>query len=64
MTWWSIGHFDELWLQMMVEHHDGAITMAKAEQARGKNPDAVALAKSIASSQQAEVEQMNQWLTS
>lgn len=47
--------FQDLWLEMMIEHHQGAIEMAQAEQQHGEFPDAVALAKSIESSQTAEI---------
>jgi uncharacterized protein (DUF305 family) len=42
----------------MIGHHQGAITMAQAEIARGKNPDVVGTAKSIITAQQAEIDQM------
>lgn len=54
--------FDTLWLQSMIGHHQGAIEMAKAEIANGKNVDAIGLANQIASSQQAEIDQMRQLL--
>jgi uncharacterized protein (DUF305 family) len=55
--------FDELWLRSMIHHHQGAITMAQAEMARGQNPDAVKKAKIIVDSQQLEIAQMNHLLT-
>lgn len=54
--------FDQMWLEMMVAHHEGAIAMARTEQANGQNPDAVALAKQIAADQEAEIDQMRQLL--
>ena len=50
--------FDRLWLQMMIEHHQGAVDMANAEIAKGTNPDAKALAQNIITAQQAEIQQM------
>jgi uncharacterized protein (DUF305 family) len=50
--------FQTMWLEMMVEHHEGAIEMARTEVSDGKFADAVTLAKDIESSQAAEVEQM------
>jgi uncharacterized protein (DUF305 family) len=47
--------FDKWYAQMMIAHHNGAIQMARDEQANGSNADAKALAKTIADSQQAEV---------
>ena len=54
--------FDKLFLQMMIEHHQGAITMAKAEQAGGKNADAKALAAKVITDQTAEIAQMQKML--
>lgn len=50
--------FQDLWLEMMIEHHRGAIEMASAEQDEGQFADAVALAESIEASQTAEVERL------
>ena len=50
--------FDQAFLSMMIEHHSGALGMAKTEIADGENPDAIALAKTIESTQQAEIKQM------
>lgn len=49
----------KLYLQGMVKHHQGAIQMAQDEVTSGKNPDAIALAKSIVSSQQEEITTIN-----
>ena len=54
----------KLFLTQMIKHHQGAITMAQNEIKNGELPDAVALAKSIASSQQKEIDTMNQILNS
>lgn len=50
--------FDSMFLEMMIEHHDGAITMAQTEQAEGQNEVAIALAKKIEQDQTAEIETM------
>lgn len=50
--------FDQVFLSMMIEHHSGALGMAKSEIADGENPEAIALAKTIESTQQAEIKQM------
>jgi len=47
--------FEERWLEMMAEHHAGAIEMARAEQTDGAFAPAVSLAESIADSQEREV---------
>ncbi|MEU0557965.1 DUF305 domain-containing protein [Dactylosporangium sp. NPDC006015] len=52
--------FDKLFLQMMIVHHQGAVTMAQAELAHGTNPDAKALAGRIVKTQQAEIAAMRQ----
>lgn len=54
--------FDTLWLQSMTSHHQGAIEMAKVEVESGKNPEMTALARSIITAQQAEIDQMKQML--
>ncbi|GAB3885922.1 DUF305 domain-containing protein [Kibdelosporangium lantanae] len=50
--------FDTMWLQMMIAHHRGAVTMAKTELTDGGNADAKAMAQRIVDSQQAEVDEM------
>ncbi|MCW2858558.1 MAG: lipoprotein [Actinoallomurus sp.] len=54
--------FDKAFLQMMTKHHQGAITMAKTEQAQGSSADAKALASSIVTSQSAEITEMQKLL--
>ena len=56
--------FDQMFLTMMMSHHQGAIEMAKTEQANGKNADAVALAKKIEADQTNELAQMKDMLKS
>lgn len=46
---------DQIFLKMMIEHHEGAIEMARTEQANGENPDAVTLAEQIERHQEAEM---------
>jgi uncharacterized protein (DUF305 family) len=54
--------FDDMWLTMMVEHHDGAIEMATAVHAEGSSPEVASLAGQIIAAQQAEVDEMRQLL--
>ena len=54
--------FDRMWLQMMVEHHEGAVDMARAEQADGENRAARRLAAAIEESQTAEIARMEKML--
>ncbi len=50
--------FDRLWLEMMVEHHEGAVEMARTEIADGQDSRAKALARAIIDAQTAEITQM------
>lgn len=54
--------FQTRWLELMVEHHTGALEMARAEQSEGRYRPAVELADGIIESQQAEIEQMEKLL--
>ncbi|MDO3398079.1 DUF305 domain-containing protein [Nocardioides sp. SOB44] len=56
--------FDQMFLQMMIEHHTGAIEMAQTEQQDGENPDAIGLAEKIEADQTAEIAQMEDLLGS
>lgn len=59
----SGAEFDRMFLEMMIEHHSGAVDMASTEVADGQNADAIALAREISSSQTAEIEEMETLLT-
>lgn len=52
--------FDQMWVSMMIEHHTGAIDMAKTELSDGQNTDAKTLAQSIIDGQTAEIATMKQ----
>lgn len=54
--------FDRMFLQMMIQHHEGAVTMARTELANGTNPQAKQLAQQIIDAQQAEITEMRQLL--
>ncbi|UGT70922.1 DUF305 domain-containing protein [Nocardia gipuzkoensis] len=54
--------FDRMFLTMMIEHHTGAIEMARTEQANGVNPEARKIADSVVSTQQAEIDRMRAML--
>lgn len=51
-----------LFLTQMIAHHEGAVTMAKAESAGGSNPGAIKLSQGIAASQQTEIQEMRKLL--
>lgn len=50
--------FDRMFARMMIAHHNGAIQMAKEQQANGANPDAKSLAATVEKTQAAEVSQL------
>ncbi|TDP42458.1 DUF305 domain-containing protein [Nocardia ignorata] len=50
--------FDRQWLQMMIEHHQGAVAMAQTELAEGINPEAKQLATKIVADQEGEIATM------
>ena len=52
-----------MWVTMMITHHQGAVSMATTELSDGSNPDAKTLARSIISSQNAQIQQMKTLLT-
>ncbi|MDT0613646.1 DUF305 domain-containing protein [Streptomyces lancefieldiae] len=54
--------FDTAFMEMMIKHHEGAVEMAKTEQADGAYGPATKMAGEIVTSQSAEIEQMNQLL--
>ncbi|MEU6813102.1 DUF305 domain-containing protein [Streptomyces sp. NPDC046831] len=56
--------FDKAFLRMMVGHHEGAVEMARAEQAQGGYGPAKQMAGSIVASQSAEISAMRKMLGS
>ncbi len=54
--------FDQQFLEMMAEHHRGAIEMAQTEIEDGRFSDAIALAEEIVESQMAEVQEIEELL--
>lgn len=50
--------FDQMFLTMMIEHHEGAIEQAETELEDGQNAEATELAQTIIDAQQAEIEEM------
>jgi uncharacterized protein (DUF305 family) len=50
--------FDRMFLQMMIIHHQGAVTMAKTELSSGQSSDARQLAQRIIDAQQREIGEM------
>lgn len=56
------GDPDVEFMRSMIPHHQGAIDMAEVELKYGKDAQARAFAKKVIETQQAEIEQLNQWL--
>jgi uncharacterized protein (DUF305 family) len=54
--------FDRMFLEMMIEHHTGAVQMAETVLAQGENREARALAEEIRSTQAAEIAEMRMLL--
>jgi uncharacterized protein (DUF305 family) len=57
----STDMFDQMFIDMMIEHHQSAIDMAQEIQTTTERPEIQQLAADIISSQQAEIDQMEQW---
>ena len=57
------GDVDHDFVTMMMPHHQGAIDMAKAELAYGKDPVMRRLAEEIVVDQQSEIQAMQLWLS-
>ena len=58
----SGAEFDRLFLEMMIQHHRGAVEMAETEITDGSNADGVQLARDIVESQTAEIAEMESLL--
>ncbi|RVW02770.1 DUF305 domain-containing protein [Rhodococcus xishaensis] len=54
--------FDRMWLEMMIEHHEGAVTSSEEILRDGESEQVRELAQNIIASQQAEIAQMRQLL--
>lgn len=50
--------FDQMWLEMMIAHHEGAISQSDTVKADGSNADVLLLAGQIITAQQAEIAEM------
>jgi uncharacterized protein (DUF305 family) len=56
--------FDQMWLEMMIAHHEGAISQSETVKADGSNADVLLLADQIITAQQAEITEMQALLQS
>lgn len=52
--------FDRAFLEMMIEHHRGAVQMARTELATGQNREVRELAQTIVDAQQSEISEMQE----
>lgn len=53
--------FDKRFVDAMIPHHEGAVVMANDVLQKSNRPEVLQLARNIITSQQAEIEQMQQW---
>ena len=54
--------FDRMFLQMMIPHHEAAITMAQQALTQAEHPEIKTLAQGIVTTQQAEIGEMQGYL--
>lgn len=54
-------HFDDHFLNMMIAHHEGAVTMSKEALKKAEHPEIKQLAEKIIAAQGPEIEQMKKW---
>lgn len=54
--------FDRMWLQLMIKHHEGAVTMARTQLSQGQSPDAKTLAQAVIDGQTKEIATMTDLL--
>lgn len=50
--------FDRMWLQMMIRHHEGAVSMARTQLSEGRDPGAKTLARAVIDGQTKEIATM------
>lgn len=55
------GEFDELFINMMVPHHQGAVEMAKIALQRAEHPEVKEMANAIIAGQEDEITRMKDW---
>ncbi len=53
--------FDQRFIESMIPHHQGAISMSQAALERAEQPEIRQLAENVIQVQQAEIEQMEEW---
>ncbi|WP_328530020.1 DUF305 domain-containing protein [Nocardioides sp. NBC_00368] len=58
----SDAEFQDMWLEMMIEHHEGAVEMSESQQDEGRFKPAVDLAGTIIETQSTEIDTMEKIL--
>lgn len=53
--------FDRAFLEGMIEHHEGAVSMAEEALTSAKHEELKTMARNIITAQEKEIEQMNTW---
>ncbi len=53
--------FDKLFITYMIDHHEGAVAMAKLSEGNAKHDEIKKLSGDIVSAQESEIVQMRQW---
>jgi uncharacterized protein (DUF305 family) len=55
------GEFDLMFIDMMIQHHEGAVAMAQVAVERAEHPELARLAQTIIDDQQAEIDRLRGW---
>jgi len=53
--------YDKAFIEMMIDHHEGAVSMAKLSDTRAKHDEVKQLSKDIITAQEKEITEMKQW---
>lgn len=53
--------YDKAFIEMMIDHHEGAVAMAKLSDTRAKHGEVKQLSKDIITAQEKEIATMKQW---
>lgn len=53
--------FDKAFVEMMIDHHEGAVEMAKLSDTRAKHDEIKQLSKDITTAQEKEITEMKRW---
>lgn len=56
--------FDKLFIEQMIDHHEGAVAMAQLAKKNAKHDEIKQMADGIIDAQTAEIQQMKDWQTS